>query len=131
MEFIGQFGQIAKHEFKSIHSYGQNDDYGMTQRYLWNTGLFPNKGIVGYVLGVVVWSFVCIYERPILGDNPKPHKSASENRCAFHEKRSAFHFSLHFSLFAVLFTEKQCTFHFSLCFSLISSVFFTFRCTFH
>ena len=78
------------------------------------------------------WSFVCVYKRPILGDNPKPHKFACEKHYAFHWK------ALGFSLFTVLFTAKQCTFHFSLCFSLKSSglftesaVLFTFCCAFY
>ena len=67
------------------------------------------------------WSFVCIYERPILGDNPKPHKFAWEKRCAFH-------FSLCFSLKStMLFTVKHCTFYFLLHFSLKSTVLFTFH----
>ena len=47
------------------------------------------------------------------------------------KKRCAFHFSLHFSLFAVLFNEKHHAFHFSLHFSLKSTALFTFCCAFH
>ena len=47
-----------------------------------------------------IWSFVYIYERPILGDNPKPHKILLKSAVLF----STFHG-------VVLFTEKCCTFH--------------------
>ena len=78
---------------------------------------------------VILTMFCLSYERPILGDNPKPHKFACEKHCTFH-------FLLCFSLNSVaLFTEKHCAFHFSLCFSLHFSLkrtsLFTFCCTFH
>ena len=108
-----------------------------------------------------VCPFVCIYNRPILGDSPKPHKFACEKRCAFHFllcfSLKALCFSLHFSLkstalftFAALFTERTvlslftvlftesialftfcCAFHFLLHFSLKSTALFTFHCAFH
>ena len=48
------------------------------------------------------WSFVYIYERPILGENPKPHflafpwnpadfKKSSRFQCEIHMKSSRFH----------------------------------------
>ena len=63
-----------------------------------------------------------IYERPILGDNPKPHKILLKSIALFTEKCCAFqHFSLkstmlfmelHFSLKSTaLFIEKHCAFH--------------------
>ena len=103
-----------------------------------------------------VWSFVCIYERPILCDNPKPHKFACEKHCtfhfllhfslkgialftfrwAFHWKAPCFSLLLHFSLKSTMLFTFCCAFHFLLCFSLKSTTLFTVlftekHCAFH
>ena len=58
-----------------------------------------------------------IYQRPILGDNPKPHKILLKSTALFMElhfslKSTALFIEKHCACHGVvLFTEKHCTFH--------------------
>ena len=61
---------------------------------------------------LIDWSFVYIYKRPILGDNPKPHKILLKS--SFSLKSTAFQ---HFSL-------KSTALFMELCFSLKSTALF-------
>ena len=118
--FPTNFGAVG---CKSNGPMGQIATSGISLRFisLWNSYEFGQVSLASkwgdfYIFPIFGLSY--IYEKPILGDKPKPHKILLKSVVLFTEKHCVFQrFSLKSTVlfmelcFSALFTEKHCAFH--------------------